>query len=1717
MEMMNNRRNFLFFVLLAVALTVLTVVVTSGVVDGRQVYGDGDIFTKGGVRRGGRQPKVKSATHQPKSGLFLGRRYDIEVFGVDYDEDLHYLEADFWCPNVCYQNKTKCKPCDYTEPGKKGCNRNASKKEDDCKCDPDPDGLFCSEKPREIPSVIPYVPEEEGWTKLKFGKWVRNVITRPGGQQFYRFYLDPSEKCRYIRIVAIQRMGEIRINVATPSSWETDHPYIIGRGSHFQTNEVSICPSDDGFYEPGTYYLSVTAFAHPVLEYDIMVELVDLPPDPPEVPVCQEVIEGQGCLTPGVPLIKEFDWYSDFQTKVTVTLPKASIDDGTSCPEIYVATAQAQSLDYLSDQDVSLSFFDPNVTHVNYIDIGEVIGAFLGNDKYTFSVCLNPHQETTIYLEFYSFPGVGVIYSWLARYIVTPVATFRRIPLTQLPEEEYRLRMYGRSRLECGDQVFQCRYYYEGAGSVQYPDVDSQPFWPPPTFYDYPHPTPLGRIFGNMSMLESVLDRPLTNRFYGQIWFKSQNSNHLQRAVPRATVDVESCQLKFANGIVTKDLIPLATVANFTKRRSDCDLDSLKALDEKFQDLADQIKTEEDVATGLHLRATIDVLTYSDNFTDCLDMANTLLQRDGVTNRTFPDSSACLTNPTDPNFSFDPCCHPDETMDSSQCCLPKTITVSEQEYKPKRSKINSCPGDNECVESYTSDFVLEKKKFEAVIDGCNNPSREVTELFREEYDPYVTCRDKYFGANHTVGIECKKDSDCIDNKCNVVTGYCLNNIRKMERLFLKCMFEKLDPYIVDYLREKYNIKEKVPTSDGFQEKIYDAWSTRDCVAERELGLPFRESWTFTLQPFGDETSIFFCGNSSVGYTKELDNRAILPVEWTAIWGTACPGDWYAPSKGPSEKACEKSKVCNWFNCTEAGLSLSECKKECLSKKHSDFFCGICENDVECIEFPEITTEEECKAKVACIVDGAVNATTKTECRKKSYCSAPCYITDGEGVPLEEVECQTQSECEASGVCGRAFDLFGSSYGCVYVLPTIQSCGFTSLIGSMTTEIGCLNFQTDPYTCEYIGGRWLRAAITKEECEGYGYGCEEELTFDTAVINPTWIMDKPRSTCSKCGGKRVPRMPWHPGKWTKATSRSLEWRKRDFVQKYKFDKTLSFIRIADDLDNAIWRKHIFYLRSEAECRYNKILSLLKTLACDCADGSDGGENCYSKLESSLPSGTALVCPGVETLVSIPPDTVLFPKNAVDKYEKCIEIPISVESALVYQTPPEETVTSFLIGKENPKDPYSFKNEYKAEIGQVFGDGIQLDQDDGKAAEVRLCFASRDDIDIDTKKFPVRDVAIEGDEFGELIPQNLKLRHDPSGRWCVWIEDPKTLYYPVVRIDDWEDEVPYTKAALVLMFVAGALYLFNSVYALMQLVEVVILPALSFSANNHIIWLMMLLNLTRGLYFNLLATQVINDAPDVIDVIMVELPTFFYFASFTLFLAIWLIKVTRLGKVGKFFLGSPWRFAATIIIVNALFFCLFIGLILFFEFLPPENDTKCGGRVQEPIPDWTARRIVNAAYRIAIATVAVLMATLIIAFGGKIFFQLSSKSKRARGLVFFLAFVCAGGLLGQSGYLIYLVVSGVQNNVATIIVLLITEVTPSLVLLFLLHPARQAGLPFFGALFFPSSYSKSGSDSRRISVAPSKITTSGSGGSSGSNSSSKISWPATQSQSVENSTN
>jgi len=167
---------------------------------------------------------------------------------------------------------------------------------------------------------------------------------------------------------------------------------------------------------------------------------------------CEPVRDDAECLTPGVPI--EFLTEDSQEHLFSVTLPKASttripgnIGDSSSgsCPEAYLGLFQATSFD--GDVDFSISFTSPKVSSLIETPVADINSWHFGNEEVPFAVCLSPERETTFYVSVVSYKGDDSDDQWLVKAVFTPLASFYRRRLLDLPFNFYKGAVLCKSEL----------------------------------------------------------------------------------------------------------------------------------------------------------------------------------------------------------------------------------------------------------------------------------------------------------------------------------------------------------------------------------------------------------------------------------------------------------------------------------------------------------------------------------------------------------------------------------------------------------------------------------------------------------------------------------------------------------------------------------------------------------------------------------------------------------------------------------------------------------------------------------------------------------------------------------------------------------------------------------------------------------------------------------------------------------------------------------------------------------------------------------------------------------------------------------------------------------------------------------------------------------------------------------------------------------------------
>lgn len=164
-------------------------------------------------------------------------------------------------------------------------------------------------------------------------------------------------------------------------------------------------------------------------------------------------------------------------------------------------------------------------------------------------------------------------------------------------------------------------------------------------------------------------------------------------------------------------------------------------------------------------------------------------------------------------------------------------------------------------------------------------------------------------------------------------------------------------------------------------------------------------------------------------------------------------------------------------------------------------------------------------------------------------------------------------------------------------------------------------------------------------------------------------------------------------------------------------------------------------------------------------------------------------------------------------------------------------------------------------------------------------------------------------------------------------------------------------------------------------------------------------------------------NVLNLILVELPTFIWFTASTLVVLLWVsVTSTRKQKaIGKIF-------RQLFVVVNGLMWALFILFIILFIVLPDttDQDPYCIGRLA-PTVNHTPRRVLFIVYQVFLATVALLLSFSFLFFGLRVYFRqtaISATSKKGRNSrkdeikLLVLCLVCAFSFAAHAVFLLVL---------------------------------------------------------------------------------------------------
>ena len=659
-------------------------------------------------------------------------------------------------------------------------------------------------------------------------------------------------------------------------------------------------------------------------------------------------------------------------------------------------------------------------------------------------------------------------------------------------------------------------------------------------------------------------------------------------------------------------------------------------------------------------------------------------------------------------------------------------------------------------------------------------------------------------------------------------------------------------------------------------------------------------------------------------------------------------------------------------------------------------------------------------------------------------------------------CENQEECENSGHCSdresttivrsaeHPIDVqFGACFSSGFNVPSLRDpeC-YTSMDRPGT---GCRETVVrDPEDCPAFGivnfewwwRTWLLPATTEAECrnkENARYGCQQP----GPQRNFVWLDDE---ECACRGGFSDYVWEWSPGVWNSGTSRNLQWREIEPVQKYQWTSALSFELLQTWLEANEGQRFSFIVKSEVICENNYISSSLNTVVCDCLSNS-GDSDCYDDKQTSGNveelMGITGACVDEESFVKSPSSRVSF---ALDSLATgCTIANLSIVSKAWFIIPPPRP--SILFEFEDKPQRGIVLNHKGSTVGVLRGDGSVLSFASlSNVDSIHVCLLVSQNTTDYSSKYPVADFGYSKTSTGTIYPlglENIELSITfDSEFWCsrIVLDDTPTTgtvirLYPISRVDHYEnkDDEYTSRKTRALMYTLGVCYCLCLVGLILYLVNL--------SRSTRLSWMLAFISimLTFLCIFRIIFMfgypNALFENNELAEFVVFEIPTFLLFSVVIISIYFW----KRLVKKG-FFISSSNTLQVVIGLGLAGVWSLWIVVTIVYSevILAEDGESPCPGRVAPSYDEQEEdTRTLTIVYQSLIISVTFVLASIFCYYSYSLIKQTKNLSHHKRFVM------VIGGVIVLSFFLrciLFIIVLAVEfkSSIYMFVTLFITEV-------------------------------------------------------------------------------
>ncbi|KYQ90980.1 hypothetical protein DLAC_07869 [Tieghemostelium lacteum] len=800
-----------------------------------------------------------------------------------------------------------------------------------------------------------------------------------------------------------------------------------------------------------------------------------------------------------------------------------------------------------------------------------------------------------------------------------------------------------------------------------------------------------------------------------------------------------------------------------------------------------------------------------------------------------------------------------------------------------------------------------------------------------------------------------------------------------------------------------------------------------------------------------------------------------------------------------EATCEQSGYCDkpcGYTC--GGMAPTCIIREIIASENCNQPQMAWDIDYQVCVYTNATNEGECL-----VVTMPDLTTVWVNCSINPYDQCFSQGLDGWNVcAAEPIFCQSKEECDQAGECSDSYffskdlvSFYPEKHGkCVrghFIWKTHWPIPTCNIDLEKDSPLGCYPYYFSPLDAAgYILDSYniTLAPLNEQECTDQGseyywwvpskskseclskQGCK---ILDNNYFNLPYNFRFNQMTeelCNSCGldvfAQWENMFEWTPATWYPGISVKPQWMSPKFVFSTTRQNLTNYQYLYEELDDSV-KTHIADLyRSESLCKMERVEDNLKSISCSCS--GDGGSGCFST--SALVLGETKPCQGEESSYQFNNGKIIFTRDSITF--ACTSALISQISKQLYKSTAAQSLSSSFVSYRKP-DNYGILNGKGAIIGTILSDGIKISSQGIQS--LTLCFIETSEYSKQSKTYPVLDFALENTDTTELVPMELEIYHKTI-RDNVTLTDVNYVcgditnnsqssinIFPVHRFDNWEDvnKEVFDKTARGLLYTLAVIFLITSLWGIIQMAVVLYRRKTLKEPLKlvHLLIIFVTLFITiRAIYFFILPSGSLSNNP-VGDYILVVLPTFIYFTSFTIIVVLWYIIIKAKAKTRDLLKQVTY----VVLIINIILYLLFMIIVLVFHFTEQDPQDDCGGRIIISVSSTTPQRVVSIVYAVIQAVISLVIGAAFIYLGGSLYLAMrvkrvseSSSTSDHHQKIFIITFACSVGFILHCVFVLILVGAEPSNVVFSFLGLILTEIIPSLSIFYSYNQGNLSGI-------------------------------------------------------------